>query len=184
MVLGDPPHCPPSASGQPGLRIVETPELQCVTYSFAEFTMTCDSGTATNTMRKSNQDERYGTKCRIGRPTTNASRFTGRNNSYSAAMAGWQVIETDGKLVAEDKGVHPDSGISLTSSSASAPGNANADIEQAHQSACLVHLANTSIGWVSDNSFRRRHRTVHPQRRRQLFLKPPYRGNYRVPEVV
>lgn len=191
MVLGD-PVAPRSVFCTGGNQAFaskrETPELQCATYAFDDFTMTCDSGTATNMMRKSNNDERNGTKWphwptnneRIEIYGTQQLMMLGRHG------VGWQVFETDGKLVAEDKGVHPDKwhrpNFAACVRSRELP---NSDIEQAHHSANLVHLANTSFRVGG------RQLTFDPVAERftnhepaNAFLRPNYRKDYRVPDVV
>jgi predicted dehydrogenase len=191
MVLGDP--APPRSAICIGGNYAfhskrEVPEMQTVTYDYGDFAMTCESGTCTNHLRKSNGEERFGKKWphwpsnneRIEIYGTQRLMYLGRHG------VGWQVFEVDGKLIAEDKGVHPDKWHqpnfleSIRSRRA-----AHADIGQGHQSACLVHLANVS--------YRVGNRQLYydPQEERftnsseaNLFLRPTYRGRYRVPESV
>jgi predicted dehydrogenase len=191
MVLGDPP--PPRSilclgGNQAFGSKRETPELQVATYEFADFTLTCDSGTATNMMRKSNHDERYGTRWphwpsnneRIEIYGTKQLMILGRHG------VGWQVFETDGRLVAEDKGVHPDKwhqpNFVACIRSREKP---SADIEQAHQSANLVHHANTSfrVGGrqLLFDPVAERYTNLEAA---NAFLEPAYRKEYRVPDVV
>lgn len=191
MVLGDPPH-PRSAlcmGGNHGFGSSrETPELQCATYEFDGFTMTCDSGTATNMMRKSNNEERNGTKWphwptnneRIEIYGTRQLMYLGRHG------IGWQVVETDGKIVAEDKGVHPDKWHQPDFVECiRTRRQPNADIEQAHYSACLVHLANTSyrVGGrhlLFDGAGER----FTNSDAANALSKPSYRPGYEVPDPV
>lgn len=191
LVLGDPGHpksvvCVGGNQAYGSMR--ETPELQCVTYQFDEFTLTCDSGTATNMMRKSNQEERYGTRWphwptnneRIEIYGTRQLMYLGRHG------VGWQVIETDGKVVAEDKGVHPDRwhqpNFVECIRSRQRP---NADIEQAHYSACLVHLGNTSYRVGNRHlRFDAQEERFPNQPEANLLLRPRHREPYRVPEQV
>ncbi len=191
LVLADPPH-PVSTScigGNFGFGSNrEVPELQTATYEFANFTMTCDSGTSTNALRKSNQEERNGAKWphwpsnneRIEIYGTRQIMYLGRHG------VGWQVFEADGKLIAEDKGVHPDKWHQPNFINCIRSRNPpNADIEQAHYSACLVHFANTAFR-VGGRQLRFDPVTEHfidnPDANR--LLKPAYRGPYVLPDSV
>lgn len=190
-VLGDPPHpgstfCTGGNFGFGSKR--EVPEMQTATYDFGDFTLTCDSGTATNALRKSNQEERNGRKWphwpsnneRIEIYGTRQIMYLGRHG------VGWQVFETDGRLVAEDKGVHPDKWHQPNFVECIRTRNTpNADIEQAHYSACLVHFANTAYRLgnrqlLFDAATERF--TNSPEANR--LLKPDYRAPYVVPDAV
>lgn len=191
LVLGDPPH--PRSTTCVGGNFAfgsqrPTPEVQCATYEFADFTMTCDSGTATNMMRKSNAEERMGTKWpywatnneRIEIYGTKQLMYLGRHG------VGWQVFENDGKLVAEDKGVHPDKwhqpNFLECIRSRKQP---NADIEQAHFSACLVHFANSSYRAGNRQViFDAATETFTNSDKANALLRPHYRKEFRVPETV
>ena len=191
MVLGDPP-APRSAVCIGGNYAYhskrEVPEMQAVTYDFGDFAMTCESSTATNHMRKSNNDERNGTKWphwpsnneRIEIYGTKQLMYLGRHG------VGWQVMETDGKLIAEDKGVHPDKwhqpNFVDCIRSRKQP---NADIEQAHHSANLVHLANVSyrVGNKQLEFDAQAERFTNSDEANR-YLKPTYRKHYRVPDAV
>lgn len=61
----------------------------------------------------------------------------------------------------------------------------NADIEQAHQSACLVRLANTSyrVGQKQLMFDGASERFTNSEAANQL-LKPAYRKHYRIPDAV
>ena len=191
MALGNPPH-PRSViciGGNYAYRSQrEAPELQAITWDFGDFAMTCDSGNATNYMRKSNADERFGKKWpywpqnaeRIEIYGTKQLMYLGRHGM------GWQVMEGDGKIVAQEQGYFPDKwhqpNFVDCIRSRRKP---NADIEQSHYSACLVHLANLSyrVGnkqWLFDAKTERFTNSEEANR----LLKPAYRKDYRIPEQV
>jgi hypothetical protein len=98
---------------------------------------------------------------------------------------GWQVFETDGKIVDQDKGYFPDKwhqpNFVECIRSRKTP---NADIAICHHSACLVHLGNVSyrVG--------KRHLQFDGVTERfadaaaNAYLKPAYRKQYRMPDVV
>jgi predicted dehydrogenase len=190
-VLGDPPH-PKSVlcvGGNYASRSQrEVPEMQTVTYDFGDFAMTCESSTVIDHMRKSNNEERNGMKWphwpsnneRIEIFGTKRLMYLGRHG------VGWQVMEVDGKVVAEDKGVHPDKwhqpNFVDCIRSRKQP---NADIEQAHYSACLVHFANTSYRVGNKQLYfdGQTERFTNSDEANAL-LKPSYRKNYRMPDRV
>jgi predicted dehydrogenase len=150
MALSDPPH--PKSVYCTGGRLAyrdnrETPDLQTVTYDYGDFVMTCECGTNQPYMRKFPNEVRYGTKwpywpqssCRIEIFGSERLMFLGRHG------CGWQVFETDGKVVEQDKGYFPDKwhqpNFVDCIRSRKAP---NADIAITHYSACLVHLGNVA----------------------------------------
>jgi predicted dehydrogenase len=148
MVLGDPPH-PRAVHCVGGNQAFgskrQTPELQVITYEYGDFIMTCESSSFPPYMTKSSAAERFGKKWpfwpqnneRIEIYGTRQMMYLGRHGM------GWQVFEGGGKIVAEDKGYFPDKwhqpDFVESIRSRKTP---NADIEQAHYSACLVHLGN------------------------------------------
>jgi len=191
MVLGDPP--PPQSVYCAGGNYAfsskrPTPELQVVTYDYPDMVMTCESCTFPPYMRKSNAEERMGNKFpfwpqnneRIEIYGTKQMMYLGRHG------VGWQVLEGEGKVVAEEKGYFPDKWhqpnfIDCIRSRKLPSG----DIEQADQSANLVHLAN--IAYRVGNQ----HLAFDPKTRgfvsndaANKLLKPAYREGYQVPEEV
>lgn len=191
MVLGDPPH-PKSVLCVGGNYAFqsqrEVPEFQCITYDFGDFAMTCESGNATNYMRKFPGEVRYGTQwphwptsaTRVEIYGTKALMYLGRHG------CGWQVMVEGGKVIDQDKGYFPDKwhqpNFIECLRSRKQP---NADIEQAHHSACLVHLGNTSyrVGQRQLLFDGLSERFVNSDAANAL-LKPVYRKHYRIPDVV
>ena len=191
MVLGDPPH-PRFVSCLGGNYAYQSnrqvPELQIMHWDFGDFAMSCDSGNSTNYLRKSNQEERYGSRWphwpsnaeRIEIYGTKALMYLGRHG------VGWQVVGTDGKVIDEHKGSHPDQwhqpNFIECIRSRKQP---KADIEQAHYSACLVHLANISyrVGnrQLFFNGATERFTNHEPA---NDLLKPLYRKQYRIQDDV
>jgi predicted dehydrogenase len=190
MALGDPPH--PKSVYCTGGRLAyndgrETPDLQVVTYDYGEFEMTCECGTNHPYMQKFSNEVRYGTKwpywpqssCRIEIFGSERLMLLGRHG------CGWQVFEKDGKIVDQDKGYFPDKwhqpNFVDCIRSRRAP---NADIAITHYSASLVHLGNTA--------YRVGKRLLQFDAANERFddssanalLKPAYRKQYRIPDVV
>lgn len=191
MVLGDPPQ--PRSTTCIGGNFAfhsqrEAPELQTILYDFGDFALTCDSGNSTSYMRKSNAEERYGKKWphwptnaeRIEIYGTKALMYLGRHG------VGWQVVATDGKIIAEDKGIHPDKWHQPDFlECVRTRKQPNAKIEQSHLSACLVHLGN--IAYRVGNKqlyFDAKTETFPGNSAANRLLRPEYRKDYRVPVEV
>ena len=193
LVLGDPGH-PRSvyciggnwAWGSIGK---ESPEFQTITYDFGDFSMTCESGSATNYMRKTptkirmsdnqfpqwNQNatrtEIYGTK---------GVMYLGRHGG------GWQVFGKEREVIAQDYGIFPDD-LHQKNFIASIRGleKPNGDVLQGHLSASLVHLGN--IAYRAGNKhlvFDSREEKFTNSEDANQFLKTAYRKHYSISEEV
>ena len=149
MVIGNPPH-PKSVYGWGGNHVFggtrETPEFQSILYDFGDFTMTCNSGNATNYMIKTPNDIRMD-KARFPSWPNNATRteiYGSEGLMYLGKMGGgWQVIGANNEIVAQEGGIssldehHRDFIQALRTRK-----KPNGDIEEGHRSATLVHLGN------------------------------------------
>jgi len=190
IALGDPP--PPRAAYCAGGNFAfgtkrPTPEIQVVTYEYPDYVVTCEHGTYTPYLRKSNQEERYGRKwpfwpqnCeRIEIYGTKQMMYLGRHGM------GWQVFEGDGKLVAEDKGYFPDkyhqADFVDCIRSRRQP---NGDIAIVNDSANLIHMGNVSYR-IGDQRvvFDAKAERFDSEAANRL-LRPEYREKYSVPEQV
>jgi hypothetical protein len=191
QVIGDPPH--PRAVYCAGGNLAwgsqrETPEMQAVTYDFGDFTMTCENSTFSPYTSKTPGHIRMGdgfpswsqNATRIEIYGTKQMMYVGRHGG------GWQVMIGGGQLVAQEPGVHPDrwhqpNFIDCIRTRQ----QPNADVEQGHLSACLVHLGNLAyragnkqlIFDAASESF-----TNDDQANR--LLKPDYREHFRIPDEV
>ena len=191
MALGDPPH-PKSVlciGGNYAFKSQrQVPEFQCITYDYGDFSMTCESGNATGYLSKFSGDVRYGDKwphwptaaTRVEIYGTKALMYLGRHG------CGWQVVAEGGRVIDQDKGYFPDKwhqpNFIDCLRSRKQP---NSDIEQAHHSACLVHMANTSYR-VGQKQLMFDGATEHFSNNdaANALLKPAYRNHYRIPEAV
>ncbi len=150
MVLGDPAH--PKSVYCAGGRVLyndkrDIPDNQTITFDYGSFLMTCESSNYGNYLSKSSPEVRYGKvfpdwqlNCdRIEIYGTEGLMYLGRHG------AGWQVKGEDSEIIAQDKGYFPDEvhqqNFIESIRSRKIP---NANIEQGHRSAILVHLANLS----------------------------------------
>ena len=192
MVLGDPRH-PKSVYGWGGNNAWgsdrETPEFQSITFEFADYTMTCESGNATNYMRKTSGEIRM-SESQFPDWNLNATRteiygtegmmYLGRHGG------GWQVLGKDGEVLAEEYGIVPDKRHQQNFiESIRSRKRPNGHVEQGHLSATLVHLGNIAyrVGnkqlYFDGNS----EQFIDDDEANQ-FLKSSYRENYKIPENV
>lgn len=150
LVLGDPGH--PGSVYCTGGRIIfdderEIPDIQSINYDYGDFVMTCESGGFGHYMSKSDGSVRYGdlfpewqlNSTRIEIYGTQGLMYLGRHGG------GWQVLDEDGNLVAEEFGRFPDiphqqNFIDCLRSRK----DTNGDVFQGHMSASLVNQANLS----------------------------------------
>ena len=192
MVLGDPGH-PKSIYGWGGNfafgSAKETPEYQSITYDFGTYTLTCDSGNATNYMKKEPNSIRMDPKL-FPDWRTNATRteiygteglmYLGRHGG------GWQVKGEDSVLIAEGGGVFPDPDHQKDFvESLRSRNKPNGDVLQAQLSASLVHMANIAYRVGNKQLYfdGATERFIGNDDANKL-LKTAYRDNYRIPEKV
>jgi predicted dehydrogenase len=192
MVLGDPGH-PKSVYGWGGSYAwgsqIEIPEFQSITYDFGKFTLTCDSGNATNYMKKTPNNIRMD-RTLFPDWRTNATRteiygteglmYLGRHGG------GWQVKGEDSIIIAQGGGIFPDVDHQKNFiESLRTRKKPNGDVEQGHLSACLVHLGN--IAYRVGNKqlyFDSKTEQFIGNEEANRFLRTSYRENYRMPEIV
>ena len=191
MVIGDPPH--PKAVYCAGGRLAhddqcEIPDMQAVTYDFADFTVTADVTSFPPYMKKSQGDVRFGDKFPFW--SQNATRIeiygTKRMMYVGRHGGGWQVLERDGKVADQEFGYFPDKWhqpnfIDCVRSRQTPNGN----IEQGHLSASLVHLAN--VAYRTGNrrlQFDPQTETFVGNDEANAYLRPAYRKHYRIPDDV
>ncbi|MGO8748400.1 MAG: Gfo/Idh/MocA family protein [Thermoguttaceae bacterium] len=191
LVLGDPLH--PEAVTCLGGRCQfddrgEMPDVQIVAYQYPKMVVSFLNTGFTPYLAKSPAEVRYGKKWpywpqnadRIEIFGTRRMMYLGRHG------AGWQVFEGENKLVAEDKGYHPDKWhIPNFIDCIRSRKRPNGDIEQGHYSACLEHFANVAYRSGSRHlTFDQKSETFLDNRAANRLLKPAYRGPYRVPDEV
>ncbi len=192
MVMGDPGH-PQSMYGWGGNHIWnsvrETPEFQSFTFDYGKFTMTCESGNATNYMSKTPGDIRMDPN-RFPDWRTNADRieiygtlgmmYLGRTGG------GWQVYGPGEKLVAQGGGIHPDREHQVNFiECVRNRKQPNSNLEQAHLSACLIHFAN--IAYRTGNkqlTFNGEKEVFVENEDANKLLRVSYRDNFAIPETI
>jgi predicted dehydrogenase len=192
MVMGDPTH-PKSILGWGGKYILnsenDTPDFQSFTYDFEKFTMTCESGNATNYMSKTPTDIRMDpnsfpewktNSCRIEIYGTNGVMYLGRHGG------GWQVFGPGEEIVAQSGGTVPDKEHQINFiESIRKRRQPNANIEQALFSSSLLHFAN--IAYRTGNKqllFDGANERFIDNNDANKLLKVPYRNSFEVPEKV
>jgi len=191
MITGDPGH--PSAvycygSNPVGGSKAEVPEHQVVTYDFEKFTLTCETGSAYNYMKntpvsidgneaspkwllQSNRVEIYGTKGLM---------------YLDIDGGGWQVLGSNGKTLAQEKGTKPQKyhlqNFINCIRNRDLP---NGNIEQGHLSATLAHMGN--IAYRTGNRqliFDSKNERFTNNKQANSLLKTVYREGYIVPDKI
>jgi predicted dehydrogenase len=192
MVIGDPGH-PKSTFGWGGNHIWnserDTPEFQSFTFDYEKFTMTCESGNATNYMSKTPNDIRMDpnrfpewktNSCRIEIYGTLGVMYLGRHGG------GWQVFGPGEETVAQSGGIHSNKEHQINFiESIRKRRQPNANLEQALFSSSLVHFAN--IAYRTGNKqlfFDGKNEKFTDNKEANKFLKVSYRNNYEIPEKV
>lgn len=192
LVLGDPGH-PKSIYGCGGNYAwgskKETPEFQSITFDFGKFAHTCESGSATNYMKKTPNDIRMD-------PTlfpdwrTNATRteIYGTNGLMYLGRhgGGWQVKGEDSVLIAQGGGVFPDKDHQIDFiESLRTRKKPNGDLEQGQLSASMVHLGNIAYRVGNKQLYfdGEKERFIGNEEANKL-LRTPYREGYTIPDKV
>ena len=150
MVLGDPDH--PKSAFCAGGRVLyddtrDIPDNQTITYDFGTFPMTVEASIYGGYMTKASPEIRFGNlfpnwpflSDRMEIYGTEGMMYLGRHG------AGWQVLGTGAKVIAQEYGYFPDEEHQKDFINCIRTRKMpNSDIEQGHKSATLVHLANMS----------------------------------------
>ena len=191
MVLGDPDN--PKSTYCAGGRVLyndkrDTPDNQTITYDFGEFPMTCESSNYGEYLSKASPEIRYGNlfpnwpfnSDRMEIYGTEGMMYLGRHG------AGWQVLGSDSKILAQEYGYFPDEvhqqDFINCIRTRKVP---NANIEQSHKSAILVHLANLSyrVG-KKQLYFDSASERVTNSEEANVISKGSYRSGFEIPEIV
>ena len=191
MVLGDPDN--PKSAFCSGGRVLyddtrDIPDNQTITYDFGDFPMTVEASIYGEYLQKPTPEVRYGNlfpnwpflSDRMEIYGTEGMMYLGRHG------AGWQVLGTDSNVIAQEYGYFPDEehqrDFIQCVRTRKVP---NADIEQGHKSATLVHLANLSyrVGKKQlyyDSATER----VTNSDEANAISKGSHRPGYEIPEIV
>jgi len=191
MVLGDPDN--PKSAFCAGGRVLyddnrDIPDNQTITYDFGEFPMTVEASIYGEYLQKASPEVRYGRNLFPNWPFlsdrmeiygTEGMMYLGRHG------AGWQVLGTDAKVLAQEYGYFPDEehqqDFIKCIRTRKVP---NANIEQSHKSATLVHLANLSyrVG-KRQLYFDNTSELVTNSEEANTISKGSYRPGFEIPEI-
>ncbi|HDR52499.1 MAG TPA: Gfo/Idh/MocA family oxidoreductase [Mariniphaga anaerophila] len=150
MVLADPAH--PNSVYCAGGRVIfqdkrEIPDNQTITYDYGDYMLTCECSKYGNYMAKTPGSIRFGNEfpdwplnsTRIEIYGTESVMYLGRHGG------GWQVMGEDSEIIAQEYGYVPDEAHQKNFiESIRTRKDPNANIEEGHHSANLIHLANLS----------------------------------------
>jgi predicted dehydrogenase len=192
MVMGD-PGCPESIYAWGGNHIqslgCETPEVQSVTYDYGKYTVTCESGNCTDYMSKTPNDIRMDSR-RFPEWKTNGTRIEIYGTSGVMYLGrqggGWQVFGPREEIVAQSGGIHSEKEHHINFieciRSRKQP---NANLEQSHLSALLVHSAN--IAYRTGNKqllYDEQNEKFTDNDEANKLLRVSYREKYTIPEKI
>jgi predicted dehydrogenase len=191
MVAGDPDE--PKSTFCAGGRVLyddkrDIPDNQTITYDLGTFPMTVEASTYGEYMSKASPEIRYGNlfpnwpfnSDRMEIYGTEGMMYLGRHG------AGWQVLGSDSKILAQEYGYFPDEvhqqNFIECVRTRKTP---NSNLEQANKSANLVHLANLSyrVGKKQlyyDNVAER----VTNSEEANEITKGFHRKGYEIPEII
>ena len=192
MVLGDPDD--PKSTFCAGGRVLyddkrEIPDNQTITYDFGEFPITVEASIYGEYLQKATPEVRYSRKLFPNWPFlsdrmeiygTEGMMYLGRHG------AGWQVLGTDSKVIAQEYGYFPDEehqkNFIKCIKTRQVP---NANIEQSHKSATLVHLANLSyrVG-KKQLYYDSANERVTNSEEANTISKGSHRKGFEIPEIV
>jgi predicted dehydrogenase len=189
MVLGDPSH--PDSVYCIGGRVIfkdkrEIPDNQTITFDYGDYVLSCESSKYGNYFSKTSAEVRFGNlfpnwpfnSTRIEIYGTESVMYLGRHGG------GWQVTGSDSEVIAEEYGYFPDEAHQKNFiESIRTRKKPNADIEQGHNSANLVHLANLSYRKGKKQLFFNGDKVTNSEEANMLDnLK--YRTGFQMPEIV
>jgi predicted dehydrogenase len=192
MVLGDPDN--PKSAYCAGDRVLfddarEIPDNQSITYDFGEFPMTVEASIYGDYMQKAPPTIRYNTKLFPNWPFlsdrmeiygTEGMMYLGRHG------AGWQVLVNNAKVSDEGGGYFPDEEHQKDFISCIKTRKVpNANIQQGHKSATLVHLANLSYRLGKKQLFYDgAAEKITNSEEANKISRGTYRPGYEIPEIV
>ena len=191
MVVGDPDE--PKSTFCAGGRVLfddkrDIPDNQSITYDFGNFPMTVEASTYGEYMSKATPEIRYGNlfpnwpfnSDRMEIYGTEGMMYLGRHG------AGWQVLGSDAKVLAQDYGYFPDEvhqqNFIDCIRTRKTP---NSNLEQANKSANLVHLANLSyrVGKKQLYYDKTSERVTNSEEANEIS-KGFHRKGYEIPEII
>ena len=191
LVLGDPPH--PKSVACDGGRFQfddggEMPDMQIVTFAYDKLAMSFENTGFTPYNIKSPNEVRLGDKWPFWPQNCDRIEIYGSKRMMYLGRhgAGWQVFEAGNKLVAQDKGYHPDKWhLPNFIDCIRTRRQPNGEIEQCHHSACLEHLANIALRAGNKKLYfdAATERFTNCDEANK-FLRPTYRKPYVLPEEV
>ncbi|MBI5009951.1 MAG: Gfo/Idh/MocA family oxidoreductase [Bacteroidia bacterium] len=191
MVLGDPDN--PKSAFCAGGRVIyndnrDIPDNQTITYDFGEFPMTVETSIYGEYLQKAPPEVRYGRNKFANWPfLSDRMEIYGTEGMMYLARhgAGWQVLGTDSKVIAQEYGYFPDEEHQQNFINCIRTRKTpNANLEQSHKSATLVHLANLSYRVGKKQLYYDGEKEmVTNSDEANVISKGTYRPGFEIPEV-
>lgn len=191
MVIGDPDD--PRSVYCAGGRVLyddkrDIPDVQVVTYDFGDFNLTLDCAAYGDYMAKTGPEVRFGTKFPVWRLDSTRIEIYGTSGLMLLEImgGGWQVFDENGKIRDQHKGYFPDKNHQVNFIDCLRSGKTpNANIEQGHKSASLIHLANIAYRCGNELLYYDNEKGVITNSEEANRLnKGYYRPPYTLPEII
>ncbi|MEM7233140.1 MAG: Gfo/Idh/MocA family oxidoreductase [Planctomycetota bacterium] len=164
----------------------EPPDTQVVSFTFPKMVMTFELTQYAGYMRKTNGQTRNGSKFPFWPQNATRIELYGSKNLMIIGRhgGGWQVFTGEGKAIAQEFGRFPDPPHKADFVDAvKTRRRPNADIEEGHRSACLVHLGNISTRLGRSLAFDKKSERVVGDPEAQRLVKRSYRAPFTIPDV-
>jgi predicted dehydrogenase len=166
----------------------EVPDYQMATFDYGNFVLTLQAGTCTPYMAKSSPEIRFGD----GFPewTQNATRIeilgTKRMMYVGRMGGGWQVLDQNGEVVAQESGLFPlNAHIANYIDCIRTRNQPNGNIVEGYNSAVMIHLANLSYRTGNKQlQFSPEYEAVLNDAAAQKLAYPAYRKGFEIPNEV
>jgi predicted dehydrogenase len=166
----------------------EIPDYQMATFDYGNFVLTLQSGTCTPYMAKSSPEIRFGDGFpEWGQNATRIEILGTKRMMYVGRMGGgWQVLDKDGEVVAQESGLFPlNAHISNYIDCIRTRNQPNGNIVEGHNSSVMIHLANLS--YRSGNKqlqFSPEYEAILNDPSAQKLAYPDFRKGFEIPKEI
>ncbi len=166
----------------------DIPDYQMTTFDYGNHVMTFETGECAPYMKKTSTAIRLGDDFPEWKQNASAVQILGtKRMMYVGRMGGgWQVLDKEGEIVAQQSGKFPlENHLGNFIDCVRSRKQPNADIIEGHKSATLVHLANISYRSGSKQlEFDPETETITNNSDAQAMMSRDYRKGFEVPKEV
>jgi predicted dehydrogenase len=166
----------------------EVPDYQMAIFDFGNFAMNIQAGTCTPYMAKSSPEIRFGEGFPEWKQNATQIQILGtKRMMYVGRMGGgWQVLENEGHIVAQQSGLFPlKPHIKNYIDCIRSRKQPNGNIVEGHKSSVLIHLANLSYRAGNKQlTFSPEYEAILNDNKAYDLSQPHFRNNYTIPKEV